>query len=228
PDQDDLVQRAAWAVRRQTGVARLGPDARTELQVAVDRSASLLPALRTGAVQALLEVLLGANGVCGAADAVPVWELGAVPQRLPQPLDRSTAPGFVAHVLGERVTTDGTLLAPLVRTTAAAGPPRTVVVVTDGVPADLEQVTAALRDTTRARGTTRWHLLAVARGADDPTVQHERWRDELAALQPLVAERLLTVSSVAPGNGGGWLTARLADVAALDALVAGLPLRPAA
>ncbi len=213
-------------MRRQAGAARLAPDARTELLVAVDRSASLLPAQRAGAVQALLEVLLGVSAVWGSADSLPVWELGAVPRPLPQPLDRANAPGFVTHVLGERITTDGTLLAPLVRATAGVGGSRTVVVVTDGVPADLEEVTAALRETTRARGTTRWHLLAIARGTDDATVRHEPWRDELTALAPLVAERLLTVSSVAPGTGPAWLSTRLTEASALDALVAGLPLLP--
>ena len=227
PGVSQLAQRAAYAARRHVGAARLAPEARSEFHVAVDRSASLLPALRTGAVQSLLEVLSGLNSVCGLTDQVPVWELGVAPSRLSTPLDPTTVLGYVTHVLGQRVTTDGTLLAPLVRATAGSGASRTVVVVTDGVPADLTQVTLALRQTTRSRGNTRWHVLAVARGADDPAVRQEAWRNELAPLLPLVAERLLTISSVAPGQGAGWLAARLGDVRALDALVGALPLVPA-
>ena len=221
--QVGLAQEAAYAARRSAGVARLPQHRRSELHLAVDRSASLLPLVRDGSGQALLELLLGVNGVAGSQPDVALWSLDSLPRSVPAGLTPANVDGRWVGAFGAQAQTGGTLLAPLVAATHTPTGARTVVVLTDGVPADLDELRAAL-GTARAEGSrTRWHLLALARSAGDPGVQLEPWRDELQPLAPLVADGLLSCSALSPELSPGWLVTRLTEPRDLRRAIDALP-----
>ena len=219
-----LAQEAAYAARRSAGTARLPHDQRSDLQLAVDRSASLLPLVRDGSGQALLELLLGVNEVAGSQPDVALWSLDSLPRSVRSGLSPANLDGRWVGAFGAQAQTGGTLLAPLVAATQTSTNARTVVVLTDGVPADLDELRTALA-TARADGSrTRWHLLALARSTGDPGVQLEPWRDELQPLAPLVADGLLTCSALSPELSPGWLVTRLAEPRELRRAIDALPL----
>lgn len=220
----DLVQRTSYAVRRRVGQGQLPVDRRTELHVAVDRSASLLPFVRSGAAQSVLEVLLGYNAVCGRDTEVAMWELGARERRVQPSLSMQTVSGYWERVLGEQASTGGTLLAPLVLATATSSVPRTVVVISDGVPGDVHRAGREIEAARSSGTTTQWHLLLFARGPEAPEVLREPWRDETVPLAELRRTGVLGLTSVSVGRGLGWLAERLAARAALEAMVRTLPL----
>lgn len=214
---------AAYAARRRTGGARLPETLRSELHLAVDRSASLLPLVRAGSGQALMDLVVGVNEVVGSTPTVSLWALGSTPTPLRPGLTRGSAAGRWAGELRDAASTGGTLVAPLVAETASGAAPRTVLIVTDGPPADLPELEAALLRARQEGTRTRWHVLALARTTGDSTVRLESWRDELSRLQPLVSAGLLTCSGITPTDKAGWLPALLADEASLDAVVDALP-----
>lgn len=222
-DLDGLARDAAYAARRRARSARLPEDRRSELHLAVDRSASMLPLVRGGSGQGLMDLVVGVNDVVGSSSTVALWSLGSIPVPMRPGLTRANAGGRWSADLVERASTGGTLVAPLVAEIAARGPRRTVLVVTDGPPADLPELTAAL-EAARADGTsTRWHVLALARTSGDRQVQREPWRDELAGLAPLVRAGLLTCSGISPSEHEGWLLELLADETELAHVVDALP-----
>jgi hypothetical protein len=217
-----LAQQAAYAARRRAGSGKLPADQRTHLFLAVDRSASFLPAVRSGAAQCLLEVLVGVNEVTGVDNRVHVFEAAAVARPVRQ-LTTANLDGYWTDVLGDQAHTGGVLTAALVAETDSATDRRTVVVITDGLPPDLDELTQAL-SAARAAGTrTRLHLLCIAKSVADPETRREPWRDELAAVGALRDEGLLTCSAITPGTGEGWLRSHLSDGAVLDAVVSALP-----
>ncbi|MDT4994070.1 MAG: hypothetical protein QOH97_3962 [Actinoplanes sp.] len=220
-DPGSLVQRAAWSARRQSGTQTLPDHLRRTVSVAVDQSASMLPHHRSGAVQSLLEMLFGVNLLCGTAEAVPVWSLESPPRRLSRSLDRTTVLGYADAELSRGPFSSGSTLAPLIEQIDRSGTGDACVVMTDGVPADLDAVTTALSARTRP---VTWHLLAIATGPDDPAVQTEPWRDELRALGPAVRAGFLTVASVSPGGEPGWLADDLTSADRLDLVVGALGL----
>jgi len=217
---ESLVKRAAYGTRRRIGASSLPPLQQRSMVAVVDRSASMLAHQRSGAVQSLLEVVLGVNLVCGMHREVPVWTLELPPRQLSRALDVTDVGRYVTERLDPEPYTSGCTLAPLIRDLDPADP-AVAVVITDDVPADLPEVAAALAANVRP---VAWHLLAIARGPGDPAVRLEPWRDELSALAPMVGSRLLTVSSVTPGSEPGWLARELAAPDRLDGLVAGLGL----
>jgi hypothetical protein len=222
PADTSLLQRTVYSARRLIGGdGQLPAAARRELVVAVDRSASMLPLIRSGVRRDLLELLLGVSQVLSGSRGVPVWQLGRVPRQVRPALSPDTLDRY-DDVLGRSASTEGTVVAPLLSSTAGSVKARVVVVVTDGVPADIDGVTAALAEPAVAGGRTSWHVLALARSLEDPAVRATPWRDELGPLRAIASEQL-TVSSIAPGNGDGWLGERLADDDALDDVVAALP-----
>lgn len=218
-----LARQAAYTARRSAGSARLPQDRRSALHLAVDRSASLVPLVRDGSGQALLELLLGVNEVVGSQPDVALWSLDSLPRPLPDGLSRATVEGRWAAAFGGQAQTGGTLLTPLVAATRTTTDARTVIVLTDGVPADLDELRAALASARADGSRTRWHLLALARSVGDPEVQRDPWRDELAPLAPLVADGLLTCSAVWPELSPGWLATRLAEPLALRRALDALP-----
>lgn len=222
-DLDGLARDAAYAARRRAGSARLPEDRRSELHLAVDRSASMLPLVRGGSGQGVMDVVVGVNDVVGSSSTVALWSLGSIPVPMRPGLTRASAAGRWSAELAERASTGGTLVAPLVSETAGSGPRRTVLVLTDGPPADLPELAAALQSARQAGTSTRWHVLALARTAGDRQVQRDPWRDELASLAPLVRDGLLTCSGITPGEREGWLPELLADEAELARVVDALP-----
>jgi hypothetical protein len=220
-DPGSLVQRAAYSARRHSGTQTLPDDLRRTVSVAVDQSASMLPHHRSGAVQSLLEIVLGVNLLCGTAEAVPVWSLESPPRRLSRSLDRTTVLGYADAELSHGPFSSGSTLAPLIEQIDRSGTGDACVVVTDGAPADLDAVTTALSARTRP---ATWHLLAIATGPDDPAVRVEPWRDELRALGPAVRAGLLSVASISPGDQPGWLAHDLTSADRLDAVVGALGL----
>ena len=218
-----LAQAAAYAARRSAGTVRLSADRRSELHLAVDRSASVLPLVGGGSGQALLELLLGVNQVVGSQPDVALWSLDSLPRSVPAGLSPTNVDGRWSSAFGAQAQTGGTLLAPLVAATGTTTGARTVVVLTDGIPADLEELRTALTSA-RARGSpTRWHLLALARSLADPGVQLEPWRDELQPLAPLITDGLLTCSALSPAVSPGWLATRLAEPGHLRLAIDALP-----
>lgn len=221
PEGSDTQRRATYAARRLAGSTHLPSADAVDLLVALDRSASMDRLVRDGTVGALLDVLLGVNDVAGRDKHLPVWALESTPARLGPALTPSSADDWMQRELVARATTAGTSLAPLlprVRTSASL----LVVVITDGVPPDLVDVVTELAAT---GDPTRYHVLAVARSASDPTVRAEPWRDELYELRSVLsASSAVTSSSVRPGKGTGWLVGRLEDEDELDALIAALPM----
>jgi hypothetical protein len=218
---DSLVQRAAYSARRQSGSHTMPDHLRRTVSLAIDQSASMLPHHRSGAVQSLLELVLGVNLMCGTAETVPVWSLESPPRRLPRALERTTITGYAAEELGRGPFTSGSALAPLIEHIDHSGTGDACVVVTDGVPADLNAVTTALTARTRP---VSWHLLAVARGPADPAARSEPWLDELRALDPAIRAGLLAVASISPGDQPDWLAGALSSAGELDALVGALAL----
>jgi hypothetical protein len=222
PDLPELTQSAIYRSRELAGPDGVLPEhLHTELQIAIDGSASMLPFVRSGARRSLLEVLVGVNAVAGTSAEMRVWQLGTSPEPSPRGLSNETVQTYDA-LLGSVPRTTGTVLAPLVQATAN-GTRRTVIVLSDGVPADLDDLQDALGAARGSGSQTRWHLLAFARSTADPAVRLEPWRDELTSLRRLLGDSL-TASSVSPGDGEGWLAQRLADTSQVMALVAGLGL----
>lgn len=212
-----MARRAAYATRRLQPPDR--PVRRATMAVAVDWSASMSEHFRTGAVQSMLEVLLGINLVVGNAPELPVWLAGATARRSGTDLDHRTVDGYAQTLVNQRPFASGTSLASLVERVGASPQPATVVVVTDGVPHDLAAAARRLGDHGAALAWTRWHLLAFARGPDDPDVRDAPWRNELAMLHT-VADRLpVSASAITPDEDEGWLARELEAPPRLDAVV---------
>jgi hypothetical protein len=216
----DLVVKAGYSARRQVGVPRLPVASQWQLRIAIDRSASFLPFMHSGAVQTLLEVLIGINGVIGNRKEVEVWDLAPSPRRLPVLLAEENVHDYADQHLQRRTLVGGSPLEPLVHDLSGSG--RTMnVVLTDGAPPDLKGVTDRLRQSAEPTGAA-WHMLVIGRGPDDPEVRRQPWRDELSDLRPFLAEGLLRASSVTPESGVAWLAHRLENTASLDQLVGAL------
>ena len=219
---EGLARSAAFAARRSAGATRVA--APRELHVAVDRSASFLPLVRQGSGQALLELVLGVNEVAGSEAQVGLWTMGNVPQQVRPSLTKSNLNGYWSTAFGDQAHTGGTLVAPLIAQTNSNARDRTVIILTDGAPADAEDVATAVAEA-RAEGTrTTWHLLALARSSADPHVRQEPWRDELATLAPLARAGVLSYSAISPSAEASWLTDRLQDQDVMHQIVDQLPL----
>jgi hypothetical protein len=222
-----IAKSAAYRVRELAGpTGQLPPELRAEIQVAVDRSASMLPHARSGARATLLELIVGVNAEVGVASDIPVWQLGRSVELVPTPLSHISNSAYDA-LLGDVPQTTGTLLAPLLDATAANNERRVVFVITDGAPGDLDDLGPVL-DAAQQQGTsTRWHVLAFARSVGDPAVARDPWKDELAVLRPL-SSPVFSFSSVTPGSGQDWLAQTLNDSAAgrsaMRQLISGLGL----
>jgi hypothetical protein len=214
-----------YAARRCAQAASLPAERQRTIRLAIDRSASMLPHQRSGALHALLEVMIGVNGVYGATRAMPVWAMSPDPEQIRPDLTADSLPGYVDTTLGGQALTSGTALAPLVGRMPAARGRETVYVITDDVPPDLDDAAAALRARTDTPALT-WHLLLLASDWTEPGVRAEPWRDELRPLAHLVGEGLLTASAIAPDDRPGWLTDRLAPPDVLDAVVGRLVQAP--
>jgi hypothetical protein len=223
PEDGTLMKDAIYAARRRSGVAKLATDQQSRMFIAVDRSASFLTAVRNGAAQAVLELLLGVNDVVGLDSEVRVYEAAGVPEGHHPSLSMHNLNDYWETTLGHAAHTGGVYAAPLVGATASSTERRTVVVVTDGLPPDLTELADALRATRSAGMRNRVHVLALARSNSDPAVRREPWRDELGPLARLRDEGLLTYSSISPGQEADWLRTRLSDQLSLDDVVAGLP-----
>jgi hypothetical protein len=218
----ELAQRAAYAARRVALSRHLPTGQTVRLQIALDRSASMSCRLVDGTVQSLFEVLLGVNQVIGTFKDVRLWEVASPPLPLKVDLSPASVQDVVSREFAAKASTAGTALAPLIAAVDGEDP-SCVVVITDGVPADLGAVNSALQAKTTP---TRFHLLAIARSVDDPRVMAEPWRDELSALRSVSADPSLTVSGVTPQTGLGWLAHRLDTDDALEKLVADLAVWP--
>jgi hypothetical protein len=222
------LRRAEFATRRYVGGAvALPADQRTTMVVAVDRSASMLPHQRSGALSSILELILGVNAVCGTDSVVPMWRMSREPGPIRPDLSESSVGGYVENVLGDQALTSGTALAPLIDLLPRDAGRQTVFLITDDVPPDLDASAAALRARPDPPGSLSWHLLVLARHRTDPLVRAEPWRDELRPLAPLADGGLLTVSAIAPDDTSNWLANRLASPDELAAVVSGLGVRPA-
>lgn len=211
-----LAKRTAYAARRQVDAARLPASQQRLIVLAIDRSASMLPVLRSGAVDALLEVLIGLSAVVGRNTELPVWQLGATPRPTSGPLLPTATDSFVDRELREEASITGTVLAPLAERVGTSEGPTSVFVVTDGSPPDLEAFRAAV---SRSRRQVAWHLIAFARSTTDPQVRAEPWTDELVRMPRDV---WASVASITPSRGDGWLQRRLEDPTELETLVADL------
>lgn len=208
--------RAAYSARRRIDSARLPPEQLSQLIVAVDRSASMLSVVRTGALADLLEILLGLSTVVSAEPVLPVWELGQVPSLLPRALSPTTVDGFVGRELQESASTTGTLVRPLVSHLGHTDVRQRVVVVTDGPPPDGVAFAESVAAARVAGSATSWHLVAFARSLSDPSVAAEPWLDELARLP---GDAWASVASLTPGVGPSWLSERMSNSAELNRLV---------
>lgn len=226
PDLEGTAKLAWYAARRSAQGARAV--APRELQLAVDRSASFLPLVRGRTGQAILDVVIGVNAVCGTEKQVSVWALGSLPAPVRPALSSKNAEGYWTDRLGADAHTGGTLVAPLIRETATDSRDRTVVILTDGAPADLDDVVAEIVAAQAAGTRTRWHVLALATSTSDPRVRQEPWRDELGTLAPLQARGLLTCSAIAPALEEDWFLPLIEDEDSLAGIVSSLPLWGAA
>jgi hypothetical protein len=189
----------------------------------------MLPHVRSGVRRTLLQVVLGINAGIGLSSEITVWQLGRSVAAVDKPLSNETIQGYDGH-LGDVPYTAGTALAPIVRATAAGSRPRLVIVITDGVPADLDDLQKALTDV-ESEGIHRWHLLVLARSSGDPEVLAEPWRDELWSLST-IDSKSFSYSAITPETAeGNWLEKSLADDhagrVAMRRIVAGLVLNGA-
>jgi len=221
------VRRAMYAARRHVGASTLPADQLITIAVAVDRSASMLPHQRSGALQAILELILGVNTVCGANRSIPVWKMSHHPCQMRPDLSESSIAGYVETVLDDQALTSGTVLAPLVEQIPRNANRQIVFVITDDVPPDMNATAAAMQARRDPPETPSWHLIVLARHRSDPAVRTEPWRDELRPLAPLVDDGLITMSAITPDDSPDWLADRLTSSDELDAVVAALGIRPA-
>jgi hypothetical protein len=221
-DLPALSARAAYSARRRIGEPAMPPYRRANIVAAVDRSASMLPHLRSGAVQSVVEMLVGVNAVAGATAEIPLWTLSAAPTRVRPDLDAATVDGYASTLINDQELDSGTAVAPFIAHLPATGGAQTVLLISDDVPPDLGDVRTALRNRGDRPGSIVWHFLVFGRGSTDPGVRNEPWRNEMAALEALSVDSPLTVSTVAPRDYTGWLADDLADQHRLDDIVSGL------
>ena len=212
----ELARRTNYACRRQIDGSRLPASQLRDVVVAVDRSASMLPAVRGGALTSLLEILLGLATVVGREPLLPVWQLGAAPRPVRRAVTPDTVAGFVAAELSEQASLSGVALTPLVDQIGSPARPTSVFVITDGVPPDTDVFASVVAGRS---APVSWHLLALARSGTDPRVSAEPWADELTALR---RDGWASVAALSPEPHDGWVAERLADDRQLDLLVADL------
>jgi hypothetical protein len=210
---------AVYSARRACSSVRLPADRRRRLVVAVDDSASMTAHVRSGALQSLLEVVLGINAVVGAEPAIPVWRVGHRPERLDPDLGNDTAAEYVATTLADRPVTASSAVVPLLETLAAAGRAEDrrshVVLLTDGPPADTGRLADVLPE-----GPPSLHLLAFGRTSGSGRFDVPAWQDEFVALRPLQEQRRVALAALPPEPD--LAATRLRDEALLDLLVARL------
>jgi hypothetical protein len=188
----DVLQ-AYYAARRA-----LGDAAEQDLRpmVAVDASASMTAALRSGLVEQVLAVVGGVCArACGVDTPISVTAFGAAVDRIESALQPSQTPAAASRI-ASLVPRSGAAIGPVLDAASSAGH-RRVVVVTDGAPADLGALDpegwphGAPWVCLIVLGESRWAALA-----DDRVSSKQPWRHELTVLDRLVRPAALMVVSV--------------------------------
>ena len=206
-------ERAVASVRRALGQPATEPGRQGKMAVIVDLSASMLAPAARGQTEALLDALLGFVALCGRDGKAPVWAASSAAVKLPQELSVKQGAALREN-LRNRVPSCGSAVAPALEKARATRDH--VLVLTDDVPADLADVGAVLAKHPDALV----HLVVIGFSSYEQDLTPHAWQEELSALDPLVGQGLLFVTSVAPAARDRPV--RLHDDDVLDALTRGL------
>jgi hypothetical protein len=161
--ESPLVRLARSESRARVAAVRAPEEQLRAFSVVLDRSASMVPHFRSGAVSGVLSALVGLSQVFGADSGLPLWS-GALPVRpYRADLAQESLPDLLAEVY-ERPDS-GFWLAPMLARVPGSGP-RTVFVITDDCPPDLPELAGA--DLVGADAQCRCHLVMFGddRGLD--------------------------------------------------------------
>jgi hypothetical protein len=152
--ESPLVRLARSESRARVAAVRAPEEQLRTFSVVLDRSASMVPHFRSGAVSGVLSALVGLSQVFGADAGLPLWS-GALPVR-PYRADLAQEP--LADLLAEvyERPDSGFWLAPVLARVPGSGP-RTVFVITDDYPPDLPELVGA--DLVGADPQCRCHLV---------------------------------------------------------------------
>jgi hypothetical protein len=161
-EMDGIAGAAMTITRRTIGHRTHLPVERTRaIRMVVDRSASMLPHVRSGVVADLLEVGRGMNAVIGSGGLeVEVVSVPGEPAHREVFTSGAADAAALVHQLFERVDTGFRLASLAGRTGRAAA---AIYVITDAVPPDLDNFLAEVAPA----GDIVWHLLLLDQ-ADGP------------------------------------------------------------
>lgn len=189
PDEQlTALSRASQYASRRLLRQRAVSSAENGLALLVDRSASMRPHLRSGAVQAVLEAVLGVDRGLGDGGEVPVLTLGRSVEPL-VPLGPDNASDYVDRQLLPLGAATGTRLAASIGTRGLDDGPRTILVLTDQIPGDVAEFQAALE---RSSQGVRWRLVVLGEPEEISPVRAYREVDASAIGTELSPESLTT------------------------------------
>ncbi|HST81252.1 MAG TPA: hypothetical protein VLL08_05900 [Kineosporiaceae bacterium] len=159
--ESPLVRLARSESRARVAAVRAPEEQLRAFSVVLDRSASMVPHFRSGAITGVLSALVGLWQVFGADAGLPVWS-GGLPART---YSADLAQESLADLLAEiyEVPDSGFWLAPVLARLPGSGP-RTVFVITDDCPPDLPEIAEA--DLVGADTQCCCHLVVFG---DEPT-----------------------------------------------------------
>lgn len=149
----DLAQRARVAARELLGVDRVPAASAVALTIAVDQSASMRPAVQDGSVRAVADVVVGLSRVVSPGRPVRARLLTSPPAG-PDDVEPARLAETLAARAAETPVRLGFRSADPALGTPAAEPGTVTYVVTDAVPADLD-------DEPGADGADRRHLVLL-------------------------------------------------------------------
>jgi hypothetical protein len=203
--RQQLIGKACAAARIGIDRPRAQDSDLRTIVVVIDRSASMVVGLHSGAVEAILSVLAGVGEVFGTRPAV-VWGIDA---QNASPVGRLT-PQSLLDCQEEAFSqlSTGMSLEPLHHVTSEVSDPTLLYVLTDGQLGDADGIIDELSRVRAAPVPIDVHVVALALSSADfrtPAPPALSPADPLADLGPAIAAGLLRLTAVGPGLCGGLI-----------------------